>query len=290
MLQMREWDATLSPADISTLLFAGEVVVFRDLAGIAALTARVRVLLDGAFEPNDPERAEGRMAPDDYRRACIAARRAVQVDPVVAAAWASALAEIGYPDGSVFGDRMRLRIVPSRPGARGRRSFPLPAHRDTWGANVAAQVNWWLPLYPLAPTRTMCVWPSLFDRPVANTSADWDFDVLTSGAVKDYPILAQAVEDPSGEGEPVGVDPGDLIAFSAAHLHGSRVDSSGVTRLSLDTRTFWDADIEAGRGAPDVDGAGGKIRWEWFNRLSDGESAASVFGAPAQQGIHGAAP
>ena len=289
MVRMREWDASQSPTDLSEALFAGEVVAFRGLAGVAALTARVRALLAEVFDTDDPQRAEGVLPPDDYRGLCIEARRAVDQDAGVASAWAAALAKIGYPTGSVYGDRIRLRIVPSRTAARGRRSFPLPAHRDTWGANLMAQINWWLPLYPLAPTRTMCVWPALFTKPVANTGGEWDFDVLTSGAVEGYPILAQAIEDPAEAGKPVMIDPGDLIAFSAAHLHGSLVDDSGTTRLSLDTRTFWDADVDAGRGAPDVDGGGGKIRWEWFTRLSDGENAAAAFGAPTQQAHHGVA-
>jgi hypothetical protein len=292
MVRMRDWDDALTPADIGTLLFGGEVIVFRNLAGVAALVDRVRALLEDAFGMADPQHAEAHMPPDDYRRTCMAARRTVERDSAVAAAWAGALGEIGFLTDTVYGDRMRLRIVPSRAAARGRRTLPLPAHRDTWGANVMAQVNWWLPLYPLAPTRTMCIWPELFDRPVPNTSSEWDFDALASGEVEDYPLLPQANHEPVEAGVPVMVEPGELIAFSAAHLHGSLVDGSGVTRLSLDTRTFRDADVRAGRGAPDVDG-GGKQRWEWFSRLSDGESATAIFGARAgtapAPNIHGAA-
>jgi hypothetical protein len=50
----------------------------------------------------------------------------------------------------------------------------LPArgfHRDTWGTNLYAQVNWWAPVYPITAGRTVALYPTLWSRPVANTSA-----------------------------------------------------------------------------------------------------------------------
>ena len=126
-----------------------------------------------------------------------------------------------------------------------------------------AQVNWWLPLYPLHETRTMLVWPEVFRQPVANDSAGWDFEEFKR-AGRGYPLLPTADAYPETPAKPVLIEPGDLLGFSAAHLHGGIRDASGRTRFGIDSRTVWDPDRCAGRCAPDVDGSPGIEMWEWF--------------------------
>jgi hypothetical protein len=46
---------------------------------------------------------------------------------------------------------------------------------------------------------------------------------------------------------------GGIILFSAAHLHASVPNTSGVTRFSFDYRTIHLDDIAAKRGAPNID-------------------------------------
>ena len=61
--------------------------------------------------------------------------------------------------------------------------------------------------------------------------------------------------------EPVELDPqirlicpvGGIILFSAAQLHSSVPNTSGVTRFSIDFRTVHLDDVVAKRGAPNVD-------------------------------------
>ena len=140
---------------------------------------------------------------------------------------------------------------------------PLPPHRDTWASRIMAQVNWWLPLYPLHETGTMLMWPDAFRSPVANDSAAWDFEEFKRGGLG-YPLLPAARGHPDGPGAPVMIEPDDLLGFSAAHLHGGTRDASGRTRFGIDSRTVWEPDRRAGRCAPDVDGTPGTEMWEWF--------------------------
>ena len=86
------------------------------------------------------------------------------------------------------------------------------------------------------------------------------------GKRKDYPLLPVADYAPDEPGLPVLIDPGALLAFSAAHLHASAADASGLSRFSVDTRTVWAGDAFATRGPPNVDGAAGRAHWEWFTR------------------------
>lgn len=263
---VRDWGPGTPPEALSEAVFGGALVVLRDLPPVAGLVARVRSILEDAFDDADPPAALARMAPDEVPRAGLRARKAVDADETANAHWRDTLAAVGYAPEDIYLDRVRLRVVPSRKGAHGRIVRPLPPHRDSWGSGIMAQINWWLPLYPLAPTRTMVVWPDLFDRPVANDSADWDYERLMARTDKDYPLLPSAAETPEDPGVPIVIEPGELLAFSAAHLHASVADDPSLVRLSLDTRTVWALDASAKRGAPNVDGASGRQRWEWFVR------------------------
>lgn len=254
-----------APAALSKALFTGELPVFETLAGFAALSARARLLVETHFGPN-PQSAEARMTPRDFRAAAGAARRAVRDDAEIDALWTTTLAEIGYQPEEVRRDRMRLRVVPAGETARSRFVRPLPVHRDSWGSGIMAQVNWWAPLYPLDQRATMLVWPEAFERPVANTAGDWEYERLLDGDELDYPLLPVATQAPPGEAVPVLIEPGMLLGFAAAHLHGSVADARAPTRFGLDTRTVWEGDLESCRGAPNVDGGALVPHWEMFAR------------------------
>jgi len=67
----------------------------------------------------------------------------------------------------------------------------------------------------------------------------------------------------------VAIDPGDLLCFSGAHLHGGVPNRTGLARFSIETRTVDADDVAAGRGAPNVDGAAPRVAHEWFHRVAD---------------------
>lgn len=253
---------------LSRALFDGALMVIPGLEPVATLVRRVRGLLQDIFEA-DPEHAEASLTPAAFRQACLEGRRAVAADSRIDQLWQQTLAAVGYPPQTTWRDRIRLRVVPSQRGPSTRVLRALPAHRDTWGSGIMAQVNWWLPLYPLSPDRTMVVWPEAFRRAVDNDSAAWNYQALVSGRRDDYPLLPVARKTPGKAGQPVLIEPGELLAFSAAHLHAGRTDDSGRSRFSLDTRTVWNGDLRAGRGAVNVDGAIGREHWEWFRRPAD---------------------
>ena len=257
---------TPAPEQLSAGLFAGELIVFRSLDTVRALVSRARTVVEETFESDAPWLIEGRLPAAEFQDRVRQARKRVQHDAGIEDAWQQTLTTLGFPSEEMQRDRLRLRVVPSRAGMRSRTSRPLEPHRDSWGSGIMAQINWWLPLYPLAPARTMLIWPGRFDRPVDNTSAEWDYDTLMRQRVSDYPLLPVARSTPPEPGEPVLIEPGELLAFSAAHLHAGIADESGITRLSLDTRTVWRRDVEEDRGAPNVDGAPRRPHWEMFTR------------------------
>ena len=70
----------------------------------------------------------------------------------------------------------------------------------------------------------------------------------------------------------MSIAPGQLPAFSAAHLHGGVRDASGTTRFGIDSRTVWDPDRRAGRGAPNVDCAARTEMWRWYSQPGGGKT------------------
>jgi hypothetical protein len=272
-------------------LFAGEILLFRQVPEAHALAGLADRRLRAAFpETAHPVEAQHALPAaaflEQLDRFVLAWRR----DPEVARAYAALLAGLGCAPAETYVDDFVLRAQPSRIGRGHRRAKPLHAHRDTWGSNLMAQVNWWLPVYPLAPGRGLAVFPRYWIEPFANGSAGWDWEAYKAArraakaAGRDpdaaYPTLPEPERPPAPE-DAVELLPevGDVLAFSAAQLHASVPNETGVTRFSLETRTIWRGDLEAGRGAPNLDGRAPRVPREWFRRLSDGESLATS--APA---------
>ncbi|MEO1091932.1 MAG: hypothetical protein AAFX81_14980 [Pseudomonadota bacterium] len=274
------WEPGLPPERLSERLFDGALVVFRGLPAVEALRQRVVALLRAAFADDDPETAERRLPPDLFRKRAMQARRQVEDDAEVDTHWSAISEAVGYPADEILQDRVRLRAVPASNEARGRVVRPLPVHRDTWASGVQAQVNWWMPLFPLADDRTMLLWPDRFRTPVRNTAASWDYETLRAKGFKDYPLLPEAEEDPGTSAVPVRIAPGSLLGFAAAHLHASVGDDPDRARFSLDTRTVWTADLTAGRAAPDVDGGGNPPNWDMFARPSTATARGNEIDRP----------
>jgi hypothetical protein len=156
-------------------------------------------------------------------------------------------------------------------------------HRDTWGTNLAAQINWWAPVWPISAERTFAIYPDLWKTAIANNSADFDLaqvmerlrtapESLGPGQLAPRPT---GTVDPNG-GVPVVLEPGEIIAFSSAHAHVGVPNHTGLTRISLETRTVSITDTRARRGAPNVDGEARWVAPGLFRRLSDGVPLSAI--------------
>ncbi len=263
-IAFERWKPGTSPRALSEALFEGALVVFDGLRPVTRLVSRARAILTRVFETDEPPLAERHLSASSFRRLAMLAREVVPRDATVAQHWRDTLTRIGYRRDATWLDRIRLRAVPSRSDIDHRRLQTLPPHRDTWASGIMAQINWWLPLYPLAEGRTMLLWPDAFRRRLANNSDEWNFEAFKNGGREDYPLSPVACARPAQPGVPVLIEPGQLLAFSAAHLHAGASDASGRTRFGVDSRSVWQPDLSSGRGAPNVDGAARAEMWRWF--------------------------
>ncbi len=255
-------------------VYRGELLVFRGLPAMGSLVARARAMAEAAFAPDPPPLAQDSLAPEDFLARAATLRRSFLRDRDARAAFRAVIESIGLDPDSTYADRLILRLQPSGDTYSGRRTRDLPPHRDTWGSNLMAQINLWGPVFPLDPGATMVIWPTLFDRPLPNTSADWDLERLREAPGR-YSLLPELRGPVGGAAEvPIVIEPGDLLCFSGAHLHASRPNRTGRVRVSVDSRTVDLADIRAGRGAVNVDGRAPRVGRDWFHRVSDGAGLA----------------
>lgn len=132
----------------------------------------------------------------------------------------------------------------------------------------------------------MAFYPELWHRPVANTSKSYNLaEILDQSrrggrnavnADAAIPHLAEALDPASAL--PVVIPPGALIAFSGAHAHAGVPNSTGLTRLSLETRTVLIDDMGTARAAPNIDGDAPFMAPGWFRAVSDGRKLSDLLG------------
>lgn len=172
------------------------------------------------------------------------------------------LVSLGVDPETTYFDVPRLRVVPHSSYLTAGVSYAYRAHRDTWYSSPPSQINWWLPVWQVTPARAMTFYPSYWERPVPNTSEDFDYDEwkrVARGAAQSqikqdarkHPLPMQ--EFAREEEFRYGAAVGDFLVFSAAHLHATVPNTSGATRYSIDFRTINIEDLRRSEGAPNVD-------------------------------------
>lgn len=198
--------------------------------------------------------------------------------PEIARWYTEALIAAGLDPDETYRDRLILRAAPPFDAPNGPAFGQLPPHRDSWGAGLDCQINWWLPIYDITAERTMALFPHAWDRKVVNDSAGWE--PARARQEPGYPDLPTARERIDwDEALPLVVPTGTLIAFSATHLHATIRNTTGEARISSETRTVDRRDVIRGRGAPNLDRGPVTPGTAWFRGLRDGASLREALSA-----------
>lgn len=262
----------LAPRDLGDRIFDGEVMIFRQVAPLRELLDVTDVMIREVFG-DDPTLAHVYWDYAEMSERAGGLQKTFKEGAAVRALFQATLETLGVPPEESYWDKLHLRVLPSGPPSVRRPIRSLKAHRDTWGSNLMAQINWWAPVYGLTPDRGLAVYPDYWDKPVANSSADWDLSELLRRRTRgdSYPQLPLPTEPVETENElRLAPEPGDMLCFSGAQLHGTVANETGATRFSLETRTVWEQDLLLGRGAPNVDGAAPRYGDRWFTHMREG--------------------
>ncbi len=277
------------PAALYAALYAGEVVRFSNLPRMQPLVAFTRAFVEERLAPHPPVEIQRHMDARELAGQLSRVQGEYSRSPEVKRLWRELFEDIGLDPHDTARDRLVLRFQvhsePASPAPWARSTATVGFHRDSWGTNLAAQVNWWAPVWPISAGRTFAIHPQLWDIPIANNSAGFDLAevmqrVRTAPETLGRGELAPRPTEPiDGQaGVPVVLAPGEIIAFSSAHAHVGVPNHTGLMRISLETRTVSISDVRARRGAPNVDGAGRWVAPGLFRRLSDGEPLNGILG------------
>jgi len=285
-------DPPIPAEQIRQRLYSGDLVFLTRLRTLEEFVEYMRAELTALFEPHDPEHAHEHIGPAEmakilgaWKPRWIHAERSRDLVRAI-------IAEAGFEPEFTHYDVPKPRTSFPAGHLTTGIAFAFPWHRDVWYSAPAAQVNWWLPVFPVRETNAMSFDLASFAREVPNTSGDFDYYENNARRLKTANSAGKESQArPSAINHAAGVDvvplpaPGEVLLFSGAQLHTSIPNSSGLARYSVDFRTVDVRDLTAGRGAPLVDAycTGTAIRD--FISIKDESSfdeelITSLFGAP----------
>lgn len=260
------------------LLYRGDIFVLSPSEESLALTAWTRQMLEEAFAPHPPIAAQHAMDVHAFVGIFGPVKPRFIHHPKTKELLRAVIAQAGCDLEETYLDVPRLRGVTSDGYLTAGVGYAHPMHRDTWYSAPMAQLNWWMPIYPVEPESSMAFHPDYWDQGVANGSADFDYYEwnLTGRANAAQHVTSDTRVQPKVT-EPVAMDPqvrlivppGGIVLFSGAQMHSTVPNTTGVSRFSIDFRTVHLAEIRTQGGAPNVDSRPRGTSLRDFRRASD---------------------
>ncbi len=254
-------DPEMSDDERRASLYRGDIIILSPTSATRALIGLAREMLSEAFKPHDP-RAIHKVQPAERTAEILAKLKPAFIHhPKCKSIIAEIMREHGVDTDKLYFDVPRMRSAyPSHYLSSGI-AYAFHAHRDTWYSAPMCQINWWLPIYPLAPDNAMGFYPRYFDEPIANNSEIYNYYEWNqkSRATAAQHVKSDTREQPKAQQhlQPVTVrylpPPGGIILFSGAQLHETVQNITDCARYSIDFRTVHLDDVMSRRGAPNVD-------------------------------------
>ncbi|MGH3330020.1 MAG: hypothetical protein ACRDPJ_01835 [Nocardioidaceae bacterium] len=275
-------------------LYAGDLFVQQSPGAIAEFVAFTRSMVEEAFHPLDPETAQYEMDVNAYASVLGELKPRFIHHPESKRHLRAILVEQGCDPELTYFDVPRLRTSTSNDYLTTGIAYAFHPHRDTWYSAPMMQVNWWLPIYEASPDNVVAFHPAYFDQAVDNGSEsynyyEWNRDsrsLAASQVGKDTRVQPKPREHIELDPQIRPVPPvGGVMIFSGAQLHSSVPNASGRTRISVDFRTVHRADVEARRGAPNVDSHCTGTTMRDYLRVSDLERLPADVIAPYDEGV-----
>ena len=159
-------------------IYAGEILRLDGLAQQSRVVTFTRQFLEDRFHPYVPVEIHRHLSHEQQVEQFAAATRDYARCAEVKRLWCDLFAAVGLDPGATVRDRLHLRFQPHQspdaPVVRTRSTATVRFHRDTWGTNLYAQVNWWAPVYAITAGRTMALYPQLWAKPLRNSSPGFD--------------------------------------------------------------------------------------------------------------------
>jgi len=245
-------------------LYAGHLFVYSPRESTKLLCDLARELSEETFAPYHPTEAQHHMSVEDYVAKLAVLKPEFIHHPIAKTGIRNLLEDLHCDLEKTYFDVPRLRTATSDGYLTSGLGYVFAPHRDTWYSAPMFQLNWWLPIYDFESNSAMAFHPAYWGQPVANDSEDFDYQDWVQ---TDRKTAASHVQSDSRKQskvlEPLDLDPqirivpepGGLIVFSAAQMHSSVPNTSGLTRFSVDFRTVHRDDAGKNFGAFNCDSA-----------------------------------
>jgi hypothetical protein len=237
-----------------------------------------RELIGDAFGDADPQTAQFDLSVDDFIERVSPLKSTFVNHENTKTLCRELIIAMGVDPEDTYFDLPRMRVIPHEGFLDTGVSYNYKAHRDTWYAGPKALVNYWTPIYDAVGENVMSMYVGYFDRPIKNSSSDFDYDRWVAESrfaaaeqkgkeERPHPLPTEPVDDVSEIR--IAGRAGDMMLFSTTHLHASAPNSSGVTRFSFDLRTISISDHREGRGPANLDSEATGTTLQDFLRVSD---------------------
>jgi hypothetical protein len=243
-------------------LYEGQLIVYSPTPSSLALVDFARGMLKEYFGGQDPETAQFHLEVEKYAALLAELKPKFIHHPRSKECIQGMMRELGFDSLKTYFDVPRMRSSTSDNYLTTGIAYAFHPHRDCWYSAPFCQINWWMPIFPIAQDNGMAFHPHYWDKAVKNGSRDYNYAEWnrTSRQSASQFIKADTRKQPKPE-EPMELDPqirivqppGSVLLFSAAQMHSSVPNTSGKTRFSIDLRTVNVDDVEQRRGAANVD-------------------------------------
>jgi hypothetical protein len=259
-------------------LYDGQVIVRSPSPATAALVRHAKDMIHEAFAGMDPRTAQYELSVEEFVARFAPVKTAFIHDPRSRECLRAIMAEAGCDPDETYIDVPRLRVATSDGYLTSGVAYAHHPHRDTWYSAPLSQINWWMPIYDYASSAGMAFHPRYWDRGIRNGSSAFDYYRWNSEgrAQARQHIRSDTRVQPKPE-EQLELQPeirlipraGGTIIFSAAQLHSTSRNVSGMSRWSIDFRTVNLPDVVARRGAPNVDSSPSGTSLRDFVKMRD---------------------
>ena len=151
-------------------LYAGEIVVYDCLSAVKEFAEFTARMVETALAPHDPRSIHEVLTPQELAPLLGKLKPQFIHHPESRRLVGRIIAELGGDLDDSHLDVPKLRTAyPTGHLTKGI-AFAFAGHRDTWYGAPQAQINWWLPIYPLHADNAMAFYPRYFAAPVENDS------------------------------------------------------------------------------------------------------------------------
>src|SRR6266516_3735140 len=159
-------------------LFDGQVFVYSQTPGALKLIEFARGMIREAFGSLDPLMAQHDMPVEQYAAVLADLKPKFIHHPNSKKFIPELLSDLGCDLSKTYFDVPRMRTATSDDYLTTGIAYAFHPHRDTWYSAPLCQVNWWLPVYEIAPDNAMAFHPRYWSQPVRNGSSEYNYDEL----------------------------------------------------------------------------------------------------------------